>query len=158
MEARLARGPPLGISEGGRMRRSMITLLLFCLPLSSPVVRRAISRLSPSALFHSWRASWYGPGFDGRLTASGLRFLSALPIIAHRSLPIGTVVRVEHDGRSAYGLVLDRGPFIKGRDMDLSWYLASKLGILKEGVADVTVEVLGRLPRERWNNALSAFS
>ena len=84
-------------------------------------------------------ASWYGPGFHGRLTASGERFNSSAMTAAHRTLPFGTRVRVEHasSGRSVVVRINDRGPYAGRRIIDLSRASAQALGI--GGVATVTL-------------------
>lgn len=67
---------------------------------------------------------------------------------AHRSLPFGTRVRVTHEGtgRTAIVRVNDRGPFIKGRIIDLSKAAAAKLGMIRAGHAKVCVDIIGRAP------------
>jgi rare lipoprotein A len=84
-------------------------------------------------------ASWYGPGFHGRLTASGERFNALAMTAAHRTLPFGTRVRVKHanSGRSVVVRINDRGPHAHGRIIDLSRASAQVLGI--GGVATVTL-------------------
>jgi rare lipoprotein A len=76
-------------------------------------------------------ASWYGPGFHGRKTASGERFNANAMTAAHRSLPFGTKVRVvsERTGRSVTVRINDRGPFHGGRIIDLAAAPARALGI-----------------------------
>lgn len=101
-----------------------------------------------------WLSSWYGPGFNGRPMASGITFWATLPVAAHKTLPLGTVVRVWHRGLSALAIVLDRGPYIRGRDLDLSEAVASQVGLLQKGVGEVIVEVVGLVPRNRWRHAL----
>lgn len=92
-------------------------------------------------------ASWYGPGFQGRKTASGERFNQNEMTAAHRSLPFGTKVRVtnRNNGRSVVVRINDRGPFIGGRVIDVSAAAARSLGMVSSGVAPVTVEVLNRV-------------
>ncbi len=85
-------------------------------------------------------ASWYGPGFHGKRTASGERFDQHAMTAAHRTLPFGTRVRVTHKGRSVVVRINDRGPFVHGRVIDLSMAAAKRLGIA--GVAKVTLKVL----------------
>jgi rare lipoprotein A len=87
-------------------------------------------------------ASWYGPGFQGRLTANGERFNTNSLTAAHRTLPFGTRVRVTNakTGRSVVVRINDRGPFTKGRVIDLSKAAARAIGVA--GVAQV---VLGRV-------------
>lgn len=90
------------------------------------------------------RASWYGPKFHGRKTASGETYDMDGLTAAHRELPLGTRLRVTHldNGRSVEVIVNDRGPFVDDRILDLSRGAARKLGMLADGVADVEIEVL----------------
>ena len=94
-------------------------------------------------------ASWYGPGFQGRKTASGVRFNMNALTAAHRSLPFGTQVRVTNvdNGRTVVVTINDRGPFTRGRIIDLSKAAASRLGMIKQGLAKVRVEAIGRVTR-----------
>ncbi|MBE9200628.1 MULTISPECIES: septal ring lytic transglycosylase RlpA family protein [unclassified Nodularia (in: cyanobacteria)] len=91
-------------------------------------------------------ASFYGRGFAGRPTATGERFNPEGMTAAHRSLPFGTRVRVTNtrNGRSVVVRINDRGPFIRGRVIDVSTGAARNLGMINSGVAPVKVEVLGR--------------
>lgn len=91
-------------------------------------------------------ASWYGPGFHGRRTASGETFNSSSLTAAHRYLPFGTRVRVTNlrNGRSVVVRINDRGPFSGGRVIDLSRGAAAIIGVFQSGVAPVVLEVLGR--------------
>lgn len=91
-------------------------------------------------------ASWYGPGFHGRRTASGERFNQYGMTAAHRSLPLGTNVKVTNlnNGRSVVVRITDRGPFGGGRIIDLSKGAARLIGVVQSGVAPVLLEVLGR--------------
>lgn len=90
------------------------------------------------------RASWYGPGFAGRKTASGERFNPEELTGAHRTLPLGTKVRVTnlHNGRSVLIRINDRGPFIRHRDLDLSAGAAKELQMTGRGVASVLIQPL----------------
>lgn len=88
------------------------------------------------------RASWYGPGFDGRATASGAIFDQEGWTVAHRTLPLGTILLISHGGRSVVALVNDRGPFVGGRILDLSHGVAAYLGTVHAGVAPVRAEIL----------------
>lgn len=89
-------------------------------------------------------ASWYGPGFHGRLTANGETFNSNHLTAAHRTLPFGTKLRVTNmnNGHSVVVRVNDRGPFIKGRIIDLSAAAARRIKMIDSGVASVRVEVI----------------
>ncbi|UKP00050.1 septal ring lytic transglycosylase RlpA family protein [Nostoc sp. UHCC 0870] len=91
-------------------------------------------------------ASFYGRGFHGRPTATGERFNSEAMTAAHRSLPFGTRVRVTNtrNGRSVVVRINDRGPYIRGRVIDLSTGAARMIGMIGSGVAPVKIEVLGR--------------
>jgi rare lipoprotein A len=88
-------------------------------------------------------ASWYGPGFHGRRTASGERFSRHRMTLAHRGLPFGTRLEILNpkNGRRLVGRVNDRGPHVRGRVVDLSEALARRLGI--HGVGRVRCVVLG---------------
>ncbi len=89
-------------------------------------------------------ASWYGPGFHGRPTSSREVFDMYDMTAAHRSLPLGTRVMVTNlaGGRSVEVRINDRGPFAKGRIIDLSYAAARILGLIGPGTARVSVEIL----------------
>jgi rare lipoprotein A len=90
------------------------------------------------------RVSWYGPGFHGRRTANGEVFDTHELTMAHRSLPMGTNVRVTNleNGRSVVLRVNDRGPYVRGRVADLSHAAAERLGFVDEGVVPARIELL----------------
>ena len=88
-------------------------------------------------------ASWYGPGFDGQLTASGEVFDSYGYTAAHKTLPLGTEMTVTYAGRSVNVVVNDRGPYSGGRDLDLSQGAAEYIGLTGAGVDYVDYEVAG---------------
>lgn len=94
-------------------------------------------------------ASWYGPGFDGRPTASGERFDQNALTAAHKTLPLPGLVEVTNtaNGRRIVARVNDRGPFVDGRIIDLSRGSAEALGLMGQGVGQVRVRYLGRAPR-----------
>jgi rare lipoprotein A len=87
-------------------------------------------------------ASWYGPGFHGKKTASGDIFDEGKFTAAHKTLPLGSWVRVTHlnNGKSVEVLINDRGPYVDGRMIDLSHAAARHLGMVESGVAEVRVE------------------
>ena len=87
-------------------------------------------------------ASWYGPGFAGRRTASGERFNPSEFTAAHRTLPFGSRVRVTHNGRSVVVRINDRGPFHGGRVIDLSQAAAEELGLRRAGSGRVELALL----------------
>ncbi|MCG6914710.1 septal ring lytic transglycosylase RlpA family protein [bacterium BMS3Abin03] len=88
------------------------------------------------------KASWYGPRFHGRLTANGEIYDQMGLTIAHKSLPFNTLLRLTNPSnkKSLIVRVNDRGPYIPGRQIDLSKKVAMELGIYKKGVAKVKVE------------------
>jgi len=98
-------------------------------------------------------ASWYGPGFDGNYTANGEIYDMNGISAAHKTLPFGTIVRVVDldTGRSVVVRINDRGPFVKGRIIDLSKGAAEKLGIIDKGIARVGLRIV-RWPEgyRRW--------
>jgi rare lipoprotein A len=87
-------------------------------------------------------ASYYGHEFAWRLTASGERYNPDKLSAAHRTLPLGTKLKVTnlHNGRSVLVTVNDRGPYVKPRELDLSLGAARKLGMIRRGVARVRIE------------------
>lgn len=89
-------------------------------------------------------ASWYGPGFHGRRSASGEVFNQNALTAAHRTLPFGTRVRVTNlrTGQQVVVRINDRGPFSRGRVIDLSAAAASQIGLRASGVGQVQIEVL----------------
>lgn len=91
------------------------------------------------------KASWYGPGFRGKPTASGVPFRPARRTAAHRTLPFGTVVRVTRTdtGEHVRVVINDRGPHVPGRVIDLSKKAARRIDMLDDGVAPVKIEVIG---------------
>jgi rare lipoprotein A len=90
--------------------------------------------------------SLYGKEFEGRKTASGEPFDPEALTMAHRTLPFGTRVRVTNleNRRSVEVVVNDRGPFVAGRIADLSLAAARALGMIRDGVVDAMLEIIGR--------------
>lgn len=88
------------------------------------------------------RASYYGTENGQTRTASGERYTGRDMTAAHRSLPFGTKLRVTHKGKSVTVRVNDRGPFVKGRSLDLSKAAAKRIGMEWAGVANVCIERL----------------
>ena len=88
-------------------------------------------------------ASWYGPGLDGQLTASGEVFDAYGYTVAHNTLPLGTEITVSYAGRAVDVVVNDRGPHSGGRELDLSQGAAEYLGLTAAGVDYVDYEVAG---------------
>ena len=90
-------------------------------------------------------ASWYGKKYHGRPTASGEIFDMYKLTAAHKKLPLGTRVRVTNlkNRKSVVVKVNDRGPFVRGRIIDLSYAAAKKIGMIGDGIAKVRVEIVG---------------
>lgn len=114
-------------------------------PLSIPKLPSEIN-VGPVKVSLRGVASYYGYDGSGNRTASGQRFNPERLTAAHRHLPFGTKVRVTNtrNGRSVVVRINDRGPFIRGRVIDLSVAAARILGMMGSGVAPVRIEVLGR--------------
>jgi peptidoglycan lytic transglycosylase len=95
---------------------------------------------------HTAVASWYGQEFEGRRTASGEPFDKDALSAAHREFPFGTRLKVTNlsNGRSVIVVVNDRGPFVTGRDIDLSYAAAREIGLVGPGTGEVLIEYLGR--------------
>lgn len=93
-------------------------------------------------------ASWYGPGFHGRTTASGVVYNQNDLTAAHQTLPLGTRVMVTNlnNGRSIEVTITDRGPFAKERIIDLSYAAAQTLGMIGPGTIPVRIEVIDSGP------------
>ena len=93
-------------------------------------------------------ASWYGPQFHGKRTADGEIFDQESISAAHPTLPLPVLVRVTNleNGRSLVVRVNDRGPFVNGREIDLSRKAAELLGYVRQGTAKVRVQYVGRAP------------
>jgi rare lipoprotein A len=125
-----------------RMSVSLSVLTAMLLLAGHSYADSAGSRASDVAFRQTGVASWYGPGFDGRLTASGARFDQNDLTAAHRDLPLGSEVWVTNleNGRSLTVEINDRGPYAKNRVLDLSKAAARRLGLLENGVAKVRIE------------------
>ena len=94
------------------------------------------------------KASWYSVRTNsGTRTASGQRLSNEAATAAHKTLPMGTKVRVtnESNGKSEVMTITDRGPYTKGRILDVTIGAAERLGFVHRGVATVKVEVLGKI-------------
>jgi rare lipoprotein A (peptidoglycan hydrolase) len=124
------------------MKKNLIltALLMFaagCAPLSKGVVAHDDGGKEMGI------ASWYGKEFHGRVAANGERFDMYAVSAAHRTLPLGSIVRILNvrTGKHLYVPITDRGPYIPGRMLDLSFAAAQKLGMAEEGLAPVYLEV-----------------
>src|SRR5688572_3657211 len=113
---------------------------------------------APSAMIETGLASWYGARHHGKRTASGEIFDQNKFTAAHRTLPWGSIVKITNldNGKSVEVRINDRGPFKKGRIIDLSRAAARALGMLQSGVGPVQMELLSR--REMSNDLVSQNS
>jgi rare lipoprotein A len=129
-------------------KRSVLSGSLGCLALLSlaacslPVAKT--STAPAGRVTQTGVASWYGPGFHGRTAASGTVYDQHELTAAHQTLPLGARVMVTNlnNGKSAEVTINDRGPFAKGRIIDLSYAAAQSLGMIGAGTAPVQLEVL----------------
>ena len=90
-------------------------------------------------------ASWYGKNYHGKAMANGEFFNMYANTIAHKDLPFGIKVELENPitGQKAEAVVTDRGPYIEGRDVDISFGLAQKLSLVEKGVGKLVMKILG---------------
>lgn len=88
------------------------------------------------------KASWYGPGFHGKKTANGEIYDQMSFTAAHKSLKFGTLLKITNPKNNRFVVVRinDRGPYVSGRDLDLSKAAALELGLMKKGVAKLKIE------------------
>nr|WP_293626852.1 septal ring lytic transglycosylase RlpA family protein [Salinisphaera sp.] len=95
-------------------------------------------------VYQRGEAAYYARSFDGRRTASGDRFDSGRLTAAHRRLPFGSRVEVtnENNGRSVIVTINDRGPYTRGRIIDLSRRAAGQIGMIRSGIAPVTLRLV----------------
>ncbi len=100
---------------------------------------------TPSTAAVTWDASWYGPGFHGKKMANGRPFNQNAMTVAHKTLPFGTKLKLTNpdNGRVACVVVTDRGPYIRGRELDVAKAVAVKLDFINAGTADLTVDKNG---------------
>ena len=118
------------------------------LPTYEKTVASRYSGLRPSIsngeIYETGKASYYGGKFHGRKTASGERYDQYGITAAHKTLPFGTIVRVtaEWNQQSVDVRINDRGPFVRGRIIDLSVGAAKELGLVGKGVGNVTLEIV----------------
>ncbi len=141
------------------MRVIVVALALALMPARLAVASMDWDKLRPSHIVRvlHGRASYYASALAGRETASGERYDANALTAAHRTLPLGTRVRVIDNAthRAVVVRINDRGPYAPGRAIDLSRRAAQVLGIVRRGVADVTIQVVS-LPRERLEFASGA--
>jgi rare lipoprotein A len=130
-------------SYGGISLRQFAKVVAFVLAVAV-VYAGCVTSRGGRGYYQVGYASWYGREYHGRHTANGERFNMRAMTAAHQSLPFGTRLRVTDlkTGRSVVVRINDRGPFRKGRILDLSYGAARRLGIVEEGVVQVGLQIL----------------
>ncbi len=120
---------------------AMTAAVLLALPVGA---EQSLERTSKGGQIEVGTGSWYGPGFHGKLTANGETFDQNKLTAAHPTLPLPSTVAITNlaNNRSLILRVNDRGPYIKGRIVDVSQRAAQILGFEKEGLATLQLEVL----------------
>ncbi len=141
----------------------ILTLLEACyLPPRTPEAGNSVSGVQTGDLieYEKGLASWYGKGFDGKPTASGEIYDMYKVSAAHKTLPLGThvLVKNERNGRTLEVVINDRGPFVHGRIIDLSYEAARKLGSAKDGVVPVTLYLFSRVKGNCFSVQVGAFA
>lgn len=136
MQVRILSGAPFKENKMKLLTTALVALILIAAPSYASTMK----------------ASWYDcvkPGECSRskITASGEKFNPNALTAAHKTLPFGTLLRVTHKGKSVIVRINDRGPFIKGRQLDLSRAAARKIGC--GGVCTVKVEIIGKKKKKR---------
>lgn len=124
---------------------ALFAILAFLAGCSSPAPRPVYFPGYPIGYVERGMASWYGPGFHGNKTANGERYDMHKLTAAHRTLPLGSIalVRSATTGKEITVRINDRGPFAKGRVLDLSYAGAQTLGIVGHGTDQVELRVIG---------------
>jgi rare lipoprotein A len=118
-------------------------MFLIAPAMEAPLVAHLNEPVKP---IKTWvgNATWYGPGFDGRKTANGEKYNSEALTAAHPNLPFGSVIRVVNTRTGQFELVRinDRGPYQEGREIDVSYRVARKIGLIHPGVSQVRLELV----------------
>ena len=117
--------------------------------MEAPLVAHLSSPVKPIKVWVG-NASWYGPEFDGKKTANGERFNCERLTAAHPNLPFGSWVRIVNTRNGKFEVVRinDRGPYQEGREIDVSYRVARKIGLINSGVSQVRLELM-QLPPKR---------
>lgn len=125
------------------MKYLKILLVVFTLGLTFSC-SNSKKTTNTTKVYQKGEASWYGPGFNGKLTANGEKFNMYKLTAAHKKLPFGTKVRVTNlnNGKSVVVRINDRGPFVKGRVIDLSKKAAQQIEMIKLGHVPVKIVIL----------------
>src|SRR5215470_1750525 len=113
--------------------------------MEAPLVALKSEPVKPIKVW-TGNASWYGPHFDGKKTANGERFNAESLTAAHPNLPFGSWVRIVNARNGKFEMVRinDRGPYQEGREIDVSYRVARKIGLVGSGVSQVRLELMER--------------
>jgi rare lipoprotein A len=116
--------------------------------IEAPLVAHLSAPVHPIKVW-TGNASWYGPEFNGKETADGERYNAESLTAAHPTLPFGSWVRVVNprNGKFEVARINDRGPYQEGREIDVSYRVARKIGLIGSGVSQVRLELLQIPPK-----------
>ena len=125
-------------------RTVFLCVMLWCASADLPffTFHSFTSQLMNAQGVQNGKASYYAKSWTGRRTSNGERLHHDSLTCAHKTLPFGTLLKVTNllNGKQVVVRVTDRGPFVRGRIVDLSWGAAKAIGMLSQGIAPVTVE------------------
>jgi hypothetical protein len=135
--------PAVNPTTAGRMSNPNQTALSQNAPLYPQLKSEVNGQPKPLAVWEC-TSSWYGDDFDGQPTATGETYDMYATTAAHPTLPMGSIVRVVNtrNHRSQVVRINDRGPYIEGRELDVSYEVARRLGFDQRGTAQVRLELL----------------
>jgi rare lipoprotein A (peptidoglycan hydrolase) len=135
--------PAVNPTTAGRMSSPSPTVVSQNVPLYPQLKTDANGQPKPLAVWEC-TSSWYGDDFDGQPTATGETYDMYATTAAHPTLPMGSIVRVVNtrNHRSQVVRINDRGPYIEGRELDVSYEVARRLGFDQRGTAKVRLELL----------------
>ncbi len=122
--------------------------------MEAPLVAHLSAPLQPIKVWVG-NASWYGPEFNGKKTASGERYNAEGLTAAHPNLPFGSWVRLVNPRNGKFEVVRinDRGPYQEGREIDVSYRVARKIGLIGSGVSQVRLELMQLPPKRTQTDA-----
>lgn len=135
--------------------RGLLLILVIVSAVEAPAVVLPLQPVRPIRVWDGI-SSWYGEKFHGRLTANGEIYDMYAPTAAHPTLPLGSLVRLVNPktGQSRLVRINDRGPVIKGREIDVSYEVARSLGFEEQGLARLRIELL-EVPKRKWRETQS---
>ena len=122
-----------------KIKQFILTILLLISTISLTTVS-----IAQDVFTQQGKASWYGGKHHGKKTASGVAYNMHSNTIAHKTLPFGTQVEIVNldNGKITTGVVRDRGPYVPGRVIDVSYKIAQEIGLVKTGVCNVKIKTL----------------